>query len=102
MEQLDVGAHLRCGEGVHPGVPVAVSSMTRLRRSFGFGVRRTRPRRSRESTRPVTVARVTMFGSVEGAVTFTQDPSLPASMARAGVDGPPQTWIVEEADAKRY
>ena len=42
------------------------------------------------------------FATLEGAQTFTQDPSLPAAMERGGVDGPPQVWIVDEAEAARY
>ena len=40
--------------------------------------------------------------SLEGARAFLQDPSLAAAMERAGVDGSPQIWIVEEAEAKLY
>ena len=51
---------------------------------------------------PNTVVIINDFATVAGALAFTQDPSLPAVMARAGVDGPPQIWIVEEADAAQY
>ncbi len=51
---------------------------------------------------PNTVVIVNDFASVEGAVAFTQDPSLPEAMARGGVDGAPQVWIVNEADARSY
>ena len=42
------------------------------------------------------------FATLEGALGFTQDPSLPAAMERGGVDAAPQVWIVNEAEAKRY
>ena len=51
---------------------------------------------------PNSIVIVTDFGSADGARAFVQDASLKAAMYRAGVDGPPQIWIVEEADAARY
>jgi acetyl-CoA carboxylase alpha subunit len=42
------------------------------------------------------------FATLEGARAFSQDPSLPSAMARGGVEGAPQVWIVEEAEAKQY
>jgi hypothetical protein len=51
---------------------------------------------------PNTIVIVNDFATLEGAQAFTKDPSLPAVMERAGVDGPPQVWIVEEADARSY
>jgi hypothetical protein len=42
------------------------------------------------------------FASLDGARAFAQDPSLPGVMQRAGVDGAPQVWIVDEADARAY
>lgn len=51
---------------------------------------------------PNSVVIVTDFATLEGARAFSQDPSLPAAMERGGVDGAPQVWIVEEADARRY
>jgi flagellar basal body rod protein FlgC len=51
---------------------------------------------------PNTIVIVSDFATVEGARAFSQDPSLPAAMAEGGVDGPPQVWIVEEADAATY
>jgi quinol monooxygenase YgiN len=45
---------------------------------------------------------VSEFGSTDGARAFMQDPTLKAAMERAGVDGVPQIWVVEEADAARY
>jgi len=49
-----------------------------------------------------TIVIVNEFATLEGAQAFSQDPSLPAAMERGGVDGPPQVWIVDEAEAKRY
>lgn len=57
---------------------------------------------SREVADPSSLVIVNEFATLEGARAFSQDPSLPAVMARAGVDSPPQVWIVEEAEAKRY
>ncbi len=51
---------------------------------------------------PNTIVIVNDFATVEGARAFSQDPSLPAAMERGGVDGAPQVWIVDEADAKAY
>jgi hypothetical protein len=51
---------------------------------------------------PNTLVIVNEFATLEGALAFTQDPSLPAAMERGGVDGAPQVWIVEEADARTY
>ena len=51
---------------------------------------------------PNTIVIVNDFATLEGARAFSQDPSLPAAMERGGVDGAPQVWIVEEADAKAY
>jgi hypothetical protein len=51
---------------------------------------------------PNTLVIVNDFATLEGALAFTQDPSLPAAMERGGVDGAPQVWIVEEADARTY
>jgi len=49
-----------------------------------------------------TIVIVNEFATLEGARAFSQDPSLPAAMERGGVDGPPQVWIVDEAEAKHY
>jgi hypothetical protein len=51
---------------------------------------------------PNTLVIVNDFATLEGAQAFTQDPSLPAAMARGGVEGAPQAWIVDEADARTY
>lgn len=57
---------------------------------------------NRSAADPNTIVIVTDFATLEGARAFSQDPSLPAAMERSGVDGAPQVWIVEEADAKAY
>lgn len=51
---------------------------------------------------PNSLVIINDFATLEGARAFSQDPSLPAAMERGGVDGAPQVWIVEEADARRY
>ena len=51
---------------------------------------------------PNTIVIVNDFATPEGALAFTQDPSLPEAMQRGGVDGAPQVWIVDEAEARRY
>src|SRR4051794_34853285 len=51
---------------------------------------------------PKTVVVVNDFASLEGAMAFTKDPSLPDAMARGGVDGAPQVWIVNETDTSSY
>jgi hypothetical protein len=57
---------------------------------------------SRAADDPNTLVIVNEFATLEGAIGFTKDPSLPDAMARGGVDGAPQVWIVEEADAATY
>ncbi len=57
---------------------------------------------SREVTDPNSIVIVNSFATLEGAEAFRQDPSLPAAMERGGVDGPPQVWIVDEAEARTY
>jgi hypothetical protein len=57
---------------------------------------------NRELADPNSVVIVNDFATLEGARAFSQDPSLPAAMARGGVEGAPQVWIVEEAEAKQY
>ena len=42
------------------------------------------------------------FPTLDGAIAFTQDPSLPATMAAGGVEGPPTVYIVNEADVATY
>ena len=57
---------------------------------------------SRDVADPNTIVIVNEFATVEGARAFSQDASLPAAMARGGVEGPPQVWIVEESEARTY
>jgi hypothetical protein len=45
---------------------------------------------------------VNEFATLEGAQAFSQDPSLPAAMERGGIDAPPQVWIVDEVEARKY
>lgn len=42
------------------------------------------------------------FASLDGALAFAQDPSLPEAMHKGGVDGAPTVYIVNEADAATY
>ncbi len=53
-------------------------------------------------TDPNTIVVVSDFAAADGIKSFMEDPTLPEAMERGGVDGPPQVWIVEEADSKRY
>ena len=69
-----------------------------VRRSFGA----TGHSISRDSADPNVVVIVNEFATLEGARGFAQDPSLPAVMERAGVDGPPQVWITDEVETTRY
>lgn len=57
---------------------------------------------NRSAADPNTLVIVTDFATLEGALAFTQDASLRAAMESGGVDGAPQVWIVEEADAATY
>lgn len=56
----------------------------------------------RVASDPNTIVIVSDFASLEGALAFTRDPSLPEAMARGGVTGAPQVWITNEADAAAY
>lgn len=51
---------------------------------------------------PNAVVIVNDFATTEGAKAFAADPSLPETMARAGVDGAPQVWITEESSTVAY
>jgi hypothetical protein len=51
---------------------------------------------------PNNLVVVNEFDTLAGATAFSQDPTLPEAMARAGVDGMPQVWIVNEADTAAY
>jgi hypothetical protein len=51
---------------------------------------------------PNTIVIVNDFTTLEGARAFSQDPSLPAAMAKGGVEGAPQVWIVEDAETRKY
>lgn len=57
---------------------------------------------SREQKDPNDVIIVNEFATLEGALAFMQDPSLPAAMERGGVDGHPQVWLADEAETKSY
>ncbi|MEI7743177.1 MAG: hypothetical protein WCK58_05425 [Chloroflexota bacterium] len=57
---------------------------------------------SRGATDPNAIVIVNDFTSLEGALAFSQDPSLPDAMHRGGVDAEPQVWITNEADAAAY
>jgi hypothetical protein len=57
---------------------------------------------NRELADPNSLVIVNEFATLEGARAFSQDPSLPAVMGRAGVDGAPQVWIVDETETVRY
>ena len=57
---------------------------------------------TRVASDPNTIVIVNDFATIEGARAFTQDPSLPAAMAKGGVTGAPQVWITNETDAAAY
>ncbi len=57
---------------------------------------------NRELADPNSLVVVNDFATLDGARAFSQDPSLVDAMTRAGVDGPPQVWIVEEAETSAY
>ena len=57
---------------------------------------------NRVTADPNSIVIVNEFATLEGARAFSQDPSLPAAMERGGVDGAPQVWIVDEAEARQY
>ena len=57
---------------------------------------------NRDVSDPNSIVIVNDFATLDGARAFSQDPTLPEAMARGGVEGHPQVWIVEEADAGQY
>ena len=57
---------------------------------------------NRDVSDPNSIVILNDFATLDGARAFSQDPSLPEAMARGGVEGHPQVWIVEEADAGQY
>ena len=57
---------------------------------------------SRDVADPNSIVIVNDFATLEGARAFAQDPSLPAAMARGGVDGSPQVWITDEVETRQY
>jgi hypothetical protein len=57
---------------------------------------------SRAGTDPGALAIVIDFATIDGAVGFTQDPSLKEAMARGGVTSAPTVFLGDEADAKAY
>ena len=57
---------------------------------------------SRDVADPNSIVIVNDFATLEGARAFAQDPSLPAAMARGGVDGSPQVWITNEVETRQY
>lgn len=57
---------------------------------------------SRAAADPNTVVIVSDFATLDGALAFSTNPSLPAAMAKGGVTGAPQVWITNEVDAAAY
>lgn len=57
---------------------------------------------SRDGTDPGALAVVIDFASIDGALGFAHDPSLPAAMAKGGVIGAPTVFLGDEADVKAY
>jgi quinol monooxygenase YgiN len=51
---------------------------------------------------PGRVVIVNEFRDEAGARAFVSDPSLPAAMKRAGVDGAPDIYICNEIESRRY
>ncbi len=57
---------------------------------------------SRDLSDPNVIVIVNEFATLDGARAFSQDPSLPAAMARGGVVGAPQVWITDETETRTY
>jgi hypothetical protein len=57
---------------------------------------------TREAGDPSSIVIVNDFATLEGAIAFSKDPSLPEAMARGGVVGHPVVFLVDEADARAY
>jgi len=55
---------------------------------------------NRDAADPNLVVVVNDFESLDGARGFMADPSLRDVMGRAGVEGQPTIWLVDEAEAK--
>lgn len=51
---------------------------------------------------PNQIVIVTEFATLDGARGFMTDPSLKEAMAKAGVDGSPTIYLVEQAEEERY
>jgi quinol monooxygenase YgiN len=51
---------------------------------------------------PGRVVVITEFADESGARAFTSDPSLPAAMKRAGVDGTPDVYICQRVESVDY
>lgn len=56
----------------------------------------------RSAEDPNDVVIINEFDSIEGARAFAQDPSLPETMHRAGVDSAPVVTFLEEAEVAAY
>jgi hypothetical protein len=56
----------------------------------------------RDPKDPNSVVIVNDFATLEGAIAFTQDASLPGAMAAGGVEGAPTVYVVSESDVASY
>lgn len=74
------------------------SEMESYRRGYGA----THHHVFRSASDPNEIVIVVEYSSVADAQAAVQDPQLRAAMERAGIVGPPQIWVTEEADSRTY
>jgi len=56
----------------------------------------------RDPADPNVLVIITDYPALADAQAVVGDPELRAAMERAGVEGPPQMWIMDEVEAKSY
>ena len=56
----------------------------------------------RDATDPNVVVVVTHYQDLSRAKEYSGSEALRSAMERAGVEGPPETWIVNDEEAKQY
>lgn len=56
----------------------------------------------RDATDPNLLVILTDYPAPADAQAVAQDPELRAAMQRAGVEGPPQMWVMDEVEARSY
>ena len=76
----------------------AFDSMTEIRRAHGW----TQAIVYRDAADPNMVTIVNRVTDLEGAKRYGGSPELRAGMQKSGVQGPPEIFLVEQADDRAY